>query len=76
MPVETLDHYLETHLIEPGLLRADDFEALINDRRERLLNLIEQATGISIYRGDIEEEGEDIPDDEGDMAEQAVTLAA
>ena len=38
--------------------------------------LIEEATGISIYRGDIKEEGEDAPEDEGDMSEQAVTLAA
>ena len=76
MPFDVLDHYLETHLIESRLLRTNDFEAFIRDRQERLLMLIEEATGISIYRGDIKEEGEDAPEDEGDMSEQAVTLAA
>ena len=76
VPVDTLEHHLETHLIESRLLRADDFEAFVEDRQEQLLKLIEQATGISIYRGDIQEEGDDVPEDGGDMAEQAVTLAA
>ena len=76
MPVDTLDHYLETHLMEPKFLRANDFEGFIKDRQKRLLSLIEQASGISVYRGEIREEGEDTPEDEGDMAEQAVTLAA
>ena len=76
VPVSTLEHHLETHLIEPRLLRADDFEVFVEDRQERLLKLIEQATGISIYRGDIQEEGDDVPVNGDDMAEQAVTLAA
>lgn len=76
MPTETLNQYLETHLVEPKLLRANDFETFITNRQERLLDLIERATGISIYRGDIEEEGEDALEDEGDLAEQALTLAA
>ncbi len=49
MPADTLDHHLETHLIESRLLRTNDFEAFIRDRQERLLTLIEEATGISIY---------------------------
>ena len=76
VPAGTLARYLETHLIDPGLLRADDFEQFMEDRKERLLTLIEQATGISIYRGHIQEEGDDVLQDDGDMAEQAVTLAA
>ena len=76
IPVDTLQHHLETHLIDPTLLRADSFEAFIADRHERLLTLIEQATGISIYRGDILDEGVDVLEDNDDMAEQQVTLAA
>ena len=53
VPVGMLEHHLETHLIKPRLLRTDDFEVFVEDRQERLLKLIEQATGISIYRGDI-----------------------
>ena len=63
-------------MIDPTLLRADEFEAFVADRHQRLLTLIEQATGISIYRGDILEEGVDVLEDDGDMAEQEVTLAA
>ena len=74
--VETLQHHLETHLIDPTLLRANDFEAFVADRHERLLTLIEQASGISIYRGDILDEGVDVLEDDGDMAEREVTLAA
>ena len=74
--VGTLEHYLETHLIKPRLLRADDFETFVEDRQERLLTLIEQATSMFIYRGDIQEEGNDVPEHDGDMAEQAVTLVA
>ena len=76
VPAEALEHHLETHLIEPRLMHADDFESFVKDRQERLLQLIEQATGISIYRGDMREEGEDVLEDGGDLAEQAVTLAA
>lgn len=76
IPADTLEHHLETHLIDPALLQADDFEAFVKDRQERLLKLIENATGISIYRGDVQDEGDDVPEDEGDMAEQALTLAA
>ena len=76
VPAGTLDRHLETHLIDPELLRADNFEQFMEDRKERLLTLIEQATGISIYRGDVQDEGDDVPQDDGDMAEQAVTLAA
>ena len=76
VPAGTLDRHLETHLIDPELLRADNFEQFMEDRKERLLTLIEQATGISIYRGDVQDEGDDVPQDDGDMAEHAVTLAA
>ncbi len=69
-PIEParLDEYLRSHLIKPDLLRRDDFKGFMADRQNRLLTLIEQATGKPVYRGDIAEEGEDIGDDEDAVA--------
>jgi hypothetical protein len=58
-----LDSFLESHLIDPALLRADDFEAFMTSRQKRLLTLIEHATGKSAYAGTIPEEGEDVEAD-------------
>lgn len=65
---EKLDVHLRSHLIDPDLLRADDFEGFMADRQKRLLALIEQATGNKIYSGDVSEEGEDINDMEDDVS--------
>lgn len=61
-PIERarLDGYLASHLIDPSLLWSDNFEAFMADRQQRLLKLIEQATGKSAYTGDAPEEGEDV----------------
>lgn len=72
---QTLDDYLKSHLIDPTLLRADKFQAFMDDRQRRLLALIERAMGKSAYTGDIAEEGEDVEADE-DMAEAELTMAA
>ena len=40
---ERLDAYLESHLIDPALLRADKFEGFMADRQRRLLALIEES---------------------------------
>jgi hypothetical protein len=72
---QTLDDYLKSHLIDPTLLRADKFEAFMDDRQKRLLALIERAMGKLAYTGDIAEEGEDVETDE-DMAEAELTIAA
>lgn len=45
-----LDAFLATHLIDPALLRSDSFAAFMEDRQNRLLTLIEAATGQSVYR--------------------------
>ncbi len=55
---DNLDASLSSHLIAPGLLRSDQFEAFMADRQARLLALIEKATGKSSYRGDVAEEGQ------------------
>jgi hypothetical protein len=73
IPSENLDQYLVSHLIDPTLLRADDFQAFMADRQTRLLRLIEQATGQSVYRGEsVEEEAET----DAETAEAELTMTA
>lgn len=61
-----LDIFLRSHLIEPSLLRADDFDRFMDSRQAHLLRLIEQAMGKSAYAGVTPEEGEDVEDAESD----------
>lgn len=70
-----LDVYLKSHLIDPSLLRADSFEAFMENRQKQLLALIEQATGKAAYVGSVQEEGEDVEGDE-DTIEAELTVAA
>src|SRR5690606_13565208 len=49
---ERLNNYLRSHLIDPAILRRDDFQAFMVDRQKHLLGLIEQATGKSAYAGE------------------------
>lgn len=69
-----LDAYLRSHLIDPALLRADKFDAFMIDRQNRLLGLIERATGKAVYTGEVPEEGEDVEADI-DTVEATLTLA-
>ena len=71
-----LDVYLKSHLIDPSLLRADDFEAFIVDRQNQLLVLIEHATGKASYTGTVQEEGEDLEAADLDAIEADMTVAA
>jgi hypothetical protein len=75
MHPERLDGFLHSHLINPDLLRADDFEAFMRDRQQRLLELIESATGKAAQREEEREEGVDAEADD-DMAEAQLTIAA
>lgn len=61
---ERLNSYLCSHLIDPTILRSDNFEAFMVDRQKRLLCLIEQATGNAGYTGEAPEEGVDVGADE------------
>jgi hypothetical protein len=72
---DRLDAYLASHLIDPGLLRADAFDAFLADRQKRLLALIEQATGKAAYVGSVEEEGLDVEAD-ADTTEAELTIVA
>jgi hypothetical protein len=69
-----LDGYLSSHLIDPKLLRNDDFEMFMADRQTRLLGLIEQATGKAVYTGADKEEGADVEAD-ADSIEAQLTMA-
>lgn len=72
---ERLDVLLESHLIDPALLRSDNFDAFMVDRQKRLLTLIEQATGKAAYTGAVQEEGEDVESDL-DTVEAELTITA
>ncbi len=72
---DRLDAHLRSHLIDPSLLRADSFAEFMEDRQQRLLALIEQATGKAAYVGTVEEEGQDVEVDE-DAAEADQTIGA
>jgi hypothetical protein len=56
---ERLDALIASHEIPPELLRADDFDAFFEDRRERLSALIEGAMGKPAVREDIAPPDED-----------------
>lgn len=73
-PIERqrLDGYLRSHLIDPELLRRDDFETFMTDRQKRLLGLIEQATGKAAYTGDAAEEGLDVDADEDTLEAEMI----
>ena len=70
-----LNAYVKSHLIDPAILRSDDFTTFMEDRQRRLLTLIEQATGKSAYSGSAPEEGEDVDTGEND-AEAEFTMSA
>jgi hypothetical protein len=72
---QKLDSYLRSHLINPDLLRVDNFEVFMEDRQRQLLALIEQAMGKAAYTGSVAEEGEDVEADE-DSAEVGLTISA
>jgi hypothetical protein len=59
---QNLDGYLASHLIDSALLRADKFESFMTDRQERLLRMIEQATGQKVYRGQASDDDGDTDD--------------
>ncbi|WP_298607261.1 DUF262 domain-containing protein [uncultured Thiothrix sp.] len=74
---EVLDEHLRSHLIDPILLKTDQFESFMENRQKRLLDLIEQAMGKAVYvsNTNIEEEGEDMELDAETM-EIELTMSA
>lgn len=70
---QNLNRYLESHLIDPAILRSDDFQAFFDARQKRMLRLIEQATGQAVYQGVVSEEDAEI---DSEIAEAELTAAA
>lgn len=52
---EILDSYVETHWIDSGILRSNDFQGFIIDRAKRLLDAIEMVTAKNIPGRDSDE---------------------
>ena len=64
-----LDEILRSHLIDPALLRADDFEGFVADRRRRIAEHVERVIGQVVRDAPPEEpEDENVPDDEEETA--------
>ncbi|MEP6765674.1 MAG: hypothetical protein ABJB66_15265, partial [Gemmatimonadaceae bacterium] len=70
----TLNAHLSSHAINPSFLRADDFQGFMLDRQERLLTMIEKATGKGRIATKGDDEGSDV-EFEGDAAEIEITLS-
>jgi hypothetical protein len=66
-----MDDILRTHLIDPALLRADEFEKFYAARKAALLTIVAQAMGKAVAQI-----SEEVPDDaEGDDEEEAEAVA-
>ncbi|WP_289959821.1 GmrSD restriction endonuclease domain-containing protein [Glycomyces tritici] len=52
-PESVVDEALRSSLVDPVLLRADDFERFMSVRKEALLRIIEQGTGKPCYRDEV-----------------------
>lgn len=50
IPADRLNGYVSSHLIDPTLLRSNDYAAFFTARRDALLALIEEATGKAVHR--------------------------
>jgi len=62
---EEFDQILQSHVVNPDLMYNDDFRGFFNDRKERILQKIEQAMGKVIVRSqEAEEEGIFLESDE------------
>jgi hypothetical protein len=75
IPPEHLDAYLQSHLIDPHLVRTDSFDLFLVNRQKRLLALIENATGKAAYQGTDTEEGENLEFD-ADTVEAELTISS
>lgn len=71
---QRLDTHLRSHLIDPDLLRKDDFETFMMDRQQRLLKLIEEAIGKEAYTGTEPEEGIDLEAEDDTIEAEMVIL--
>jgi hypothetical protein len=49
-----MNRILDTHLIDPQYLRADDFESFCRAREKRLLEMVERAMGKAVHQESVE----------------------
>jgi hypothetical protein len=61
---EQQDEILQTHLIEPSLLRTDDFARFYERRKQDLIKVVERATGKTVMATSFEAPAEDEIEDE------------
>jgi hypothetical protein len=69
---ERMDQILRTHLIDPAILRSDDFNAFFRAREEALLTAIEKAMGKPIARDVVETPSPEPVDYQTEYEEEAV----
>ena len=70
---EALDAILRSHLIDPALLRADDFEGFIAQRRAALGDLVGRVVERVIRDAPVDEPEYDVAPDEDDVERAAMT---
>ena len=75
IPRAALDTFLTSHLVNPDLLRSDNFDEFMIDRQQKLATLIGRAIGHEALLVPEEEEGE-IVELEGVLEEAEMTLVA
>lgn len=71
----TLDSFMSTHEIDPGLLRSDNFDAFLRTRATRLLTLIEDSTGKVVVGKDSDETVEVFGGPLGSLSQLQATAA-
>lgn len=64
---DVLDQRLKTHLIDPALLRSNDFARFVKARQSALVDLIEDAIGKKVIVTDTTDGGEEIDEDPTDL---------
>jgi len=71
-----MDGYLQTHCIDPKLLRGDSFEKFMSDRERRLLALIAKATGHDIVAASGPTDEQEVPDSIAEDSGLSASVAA
>jgi hypothetical protein len=70
---ERMDEILRSHVINPSLLRSDDFESFFAEREVALLDRIERAMGKPLARDMVMPEGvQELAEEETEEVEEAV----
>ncbi|MFC7458045.1 DUF262 domain-containing protein [Brachybacterium sp. GCM10030267] len=73
---DEVDAHIRTHAIDPALLRSGDFDAFLDDRRARMVAILEKAMGKAVARDwEIDSEDSDRPEnfvDDPDVREEGL----